>query len=54
MGEQQTLCEWDKKEIEKKSIELVKLVSNSKYYCKKCARSSNNKNVLCKPQKFKK
>ncbi len=52
MSEQKTLCEWEKKEIEKKSTELEKLIANAKYYCKKCARSANNKNVLCKSKKM--
>lgn len=53
MLEQKTLCEWDKKEIEKKSVELIKVISNAKYFCKKCARSANDKDVLCKPKKIK-
>jgi len=53
MSDQKTLCEWEKKEIEKKPAQLVKIISNAKYLCKKCARSANDKNVLCKPKKFK-
>ena len=53
MLEQKTLCEWEKKEIEKKSTELVKIIANAKYYCKKCVRTANDKNVLCKPKKLK-
>ena len=54
MTEQKTLCEWEKKEIEKQSSELIKLIANAKYYCKKCARSANDKEVLCKPKKLSK
>jgi len=54
MSEQKTLCEWEKKEIEKKSFHLEKLITNSKFYCKKCARSANDKDVLCKPKKISK
>ena len=52
MSEQKTLCELEKIEIEKKSAELIKLIANAKYYCKKCARSANDKEVLCKPKKI--
>ena len=54
MTEEKTLCEWEKKEIEKQSAELIKLIANAKYYCKKCARSANDKEVLCKPKKLSK
>ena len=53
MSDKKTLCEWEKKEIEKKSVELVKIISNAKYFCKKCARSAYDKDHLCKPKKFK-
>jgi len=53
MSKQKTLCEWEKIEIEKKSADLVKLIANAKFYCKKCARSANDKDVLCKPKKIK-
>ena len=53
MLEQKTLCEWEKKKIEKKSDDLMKLIIDAKYFCKKCARSANSKEVLCKPKKIK-
>ena len=52
MSDKKTLCEWEKNEIEKKSAELIKLITDAKYYCKKCARSANDKEVLCKPKKI--
>ncbi len=52
MSDKKTLCEWEKNEIEKKSAELIKIITNGKYYCKKCARSANDKEVLCKPKKI--
>lgn len=48
-----TLCKWKKKDIEKNPNELFKLIERPKYYCKECARSANNKNVLCKPTTLK-
>jgi hypothetical protein len=40
MSEQKTLCAWEKKEIEKYSADLIKLVANAKYFYKKCASSA--------------
>ncbi|MBT8386195.1 MAG: hypothetical protein KJO12_02185 [Ignavibacteria bacterium] len=53
MSDKKTLCEWEKNEIEKKSALLVKIISNAKYFCKKCTRSANDKDHLCKPKKIK-
>ncbi len=53
MADQKTLCEWEKKGIEKNIADLEKLIVKAKYICKKCARSANTKVVLCKPQKIK-
>lgn len=52
MSKIKTLCDWDKKEIEKNSSELKSIISNPKYYCKKCARASSNKDYVCKPKKL--
>lgn len=52
MSKIKTLCDWDKKEIEKKSGELISIISHPKFYCKKCARASSIKDYLCKPKKF--
>jgi hypothetical protein len=44
------LCKLSSKDIEDNFKELAKLVKKSKYICAKCARSSNDKSVLCKPK----
>ena len=52
MSKVETLCDWSKKDIEKKSNELKKILRSPKYYCKKCARAASNKQYLCKPNKL--
>jgi hypothetical protein len=47
-----TLCELDKKEIEKNFAEVVKLVNKPKYVCRRCARAVNEKDLVCKPAKI--
>jgi hypothetical protein len=48
-----TLCDLDKQDIEKKLDEIAKIVTDPKYLCRKCARASNKKEYLCKPQRIK-
>jgi hypothetical protein len=54
MGKKNTLCDWDRKEIEKEMDVILRLVNNPKYICKKCARVANTASVLCKSHKIKK
>jgi hypothetical protein len=49
MPKQKTLCDWDKKRIEKKLSKLVGLIENPEYICRDCARAANKKEILCKP-----
>jgi len=48
-----TLCDLDKKDIEKRFAEIIAIIINPKYMCRKCARASNKKDYLCKPQRIK-
>ncbi len=54
MKKSKNLCDWDRKEIEKKLADIVPLVSNPKYICHKCARVANQEGLLCKAIKIKK
>jgi hypothetical protein len=47
-----TLCDWSKSEIEKRVEELLELVKEPAFYCRKCARVANNPKVLCKAAKL--
>jgi hypothetical protein len=47
-----TLCDLDKKEIEKNLSLMMKMVDRPAYICKKCARAANTKDLLCKPVKI--
>ncbi|OEF30017.1 hypothetical protein [Vibrio rumoiensis] len=42
-----SLCKYSRRDI--KASNINKLVSESTFFCGSCARSSNQKNVLCKP-----
>jgi hypothetical protein len=53
MSKYKTLCELDKKYIEKKLSSITKLVLDPNYICIKCARVAQQKEYLCKPQKLK-
>ena len=52
MSKYKTLCDLDKKEIEKKLNEILKIVMNPSFICRKCARVAQQKEYLCKPQKI--
>jgi len=47
------MCHLKKSTLRDHFDDVVKLVDNPKYICKKCFRVSNDKNVLCKPKKMK-
>ena len=51
MSDKKTLCEWEKNEIEKKSAELIKLITDAKYYCKKNVRDQQMIKKYCVNQK---
>lgn len=44
-----TLCDLDKKEIEKNLREIMKIVNRPEYVCRKCARAANKEEHICKP-----
>ena len=47
-----TLCDWSKKDLERKPEKLSLLVTDARFYCRKCARSANTPKVLCKAAKL--
>ena len=47
-----SICKLSKDEVEKSLEELVRIVSNPKYICQKCARVAKSKKQLCKPDKI--
>lgn len=44
-----TLCDWSKKDLEKRADTLAAIVREPRWYCRKCARVANTSKVLCKP-----
>jgi hypothetical protein len=48
-----SLCKLDKHDMEERMDDIVSLVSDPKFICRKCARVAINKNYLCKPVKIK-
>jgi len=52
MSKNKSLCDWHKTEIEKHFSELVEIISQPRYLCKKCARAAKKKQFLCKPEKL--
>jgi hypothetical protein len=47
-----TLCDWSKKDIEKRANELAALLRDPQFYCRKCARGACTYKVLCEPKKL--
>lgn len=47
-----TICDWSKKDLEKKSEKLRALTINATHYCRKCGRVANTKKALCKAKSF--
>jgi len=43
------LCSWDKARIRDKREKLVKIVSQPKYVCERCARVASSAKHLCRP-----
>lgn len=44
-----TLCEWDKRDIERDLERLAGVIGVPRYVCRKCARSAQEDRHLCKP-----
>jgi hypothetical protein len=49
MSDTNCLCDWDKKDIEKRLHVVMSMVHRPKYVCRKCARAANEKEYVCKP-----
>lgn len=47
-----TLCDWSKRDIEKKAEKLYSIVRDPKFICRKCARVANQYQVLCKAKRM--
>lgn len=47
-----TICEWSRKDLEKRSDELRELTRDAGYFCAKCGRVANVKKALCKAKGF--
>ena len=53
MKKGKTFCDLSKDYIAKNMDEMISLVDNPKYICRKCARTANEETHLCKPVKMK-
>jgi hypothetical protein len=51
-GVTKTLCDWTKKEIEKRHEELCAIVAEPRHVCQKCARCAHFPRHLCKPKRM--
>lgn len=49
-----TICDWSRKDLEKKSAKLWALTHDPCYFCAKCGRVANTKKALCKAKGFEK
>ena len=47
-----TLCDWTKKDIEKRYEALCEIVAEPKFVCVKCARCAGSSSHLCKARKL--
>jgi len=47
-----TLCDWKKKDFEKKEDKLLKILQDPKFFCRRCGRVAASSKVLCKPKKL--
>ncbi|HAS61638.1 MAG TPA: hypothetical protein DCS35_03150 [Vibrio sp.] len=43
------LCKWNRQEIADQLDDIQRLVSAPQYFCRSCARASQDKGLLCKP-----
>ena len=46
------MCELKKEQIEANLNKILVRVKQPDHICKKCARSANTKEILCKPVRF--
>ncbi|MCZ7602774.1 MAG: hypothetical protein M5R37_07895 [Melioribacteraceae bacterium] len=53
MKKDKTFCDLSKDYIAKHLDEIIPLINNPKFICKKCARAANDETHLCKPVKIK-
>lgn len=49
-----TICDWSKKDLERRPRVLLELTQNAQFFCRKCGRVANTKKVLCKAKDFEK
>ncbi len=49
MGKRRTLCDWSRDRIKNKADELLRIVDQPTFACRKCARVANHAIHLCKP-----
>lgn len=47
-----TICDWSRKDLEKRAGELWELTRGACFFCGKCGRVANTKKVLCKGKSF--
>ncbi|MBN2637500.1 MAG: hypothetical protein JXR65_00260 [Bacteroidales bacterium] len=52
MKKKKTFCDFSKDEIRENLEEIILLVNEPRYICRKCARVSNTGDHLCKPVKM--
>jgi hypothetical protein len=43
------LCKWKKKRIQKRRHELLEMLAEPTWMCRKCARAADTAERLCKP-----
>jgi hypothetical protein len=53
MTDTKSICDWDKKDIEKNLKEIAAQFMKPKYICRKCARVARDERLLCKAVKIK-
>ncbi len=46
----ETLCDWSKRDIAQRTSELVEILRQPRFYCRKCARAACAQEYLCKPE----
>ena len=49
-----TLCDWSKKDIERRAAELLEIVMPQRFICFKCARTACDQHHLCRPESIEK
>jgi hypothetical protein len=47
-----TICDWSRKDLEKKASKLRALTESPCFYCRKCGRVADTKKALCKAKGF--